>query len=185
MPDHLQVWPGHGRARRAARPRAPCRSPRSAMRAFQLGFRFTKSGIRLAGSSGPDPTALFRREMKRLNKLGPQFCGSPSGEAAGNPLRPLLRDGALVVDLRTAPTTPAAHPVPSISRSIAASPDGPGGCSRMTATSISSSTKHHCGCGRRGRDLSIGLDLDRRLFRQRSLWSLKGDRGSVGDSSPG
>ena len=118
MPDHLQVWPGHGAG--SACGKAMSAVPQSTIgyeKLFNWAFQIPEEPefIRQVLSGQPDPPRYFG-EMKRLNKLGPAILGGLRRPARlpETRLRPLLRDGALVVDLRTAADYAGGHAPGSI-----------------------------------------------------------------------
>ena len=84
---------------------------------FNWAFQIPEEAefIRQVLSGQPDPPRYFG-EMKRLNKLGPAILGGLRRPARlpETRLRPLLRDGALVVDLRTAADFAGGHAPGSI-----------------------------------------------------------------------
>ena len=104
LPDHLQVWPGHGAG-------SACGKGLSAMPQSTVGYeRLYNWGVAAADEAGfvagvladqPEPPAYFA-EMKRRNRAGPPLLGglprparlAPAGLAAR------LEAGAVVVDSR-------------------------------------------------------------------------------------
>ncbi|MBA3671265.1 MAG: MBL fold metallo-hydrolase, partial [Gemmatimonadaceae bacterium] len=101
LPDHLQLWPGHG-------PGSACGKALGAVPQSTLGyerlsnwaFTTTDEGefVRTVLAGQPDPPAYFAR-MKSLNPLG----GLPMPSAVRldlAALRAAIGDGALVVDVR-------------------------------------------------------------------------------------
>jgi hydroxyacylglutathione hydrolase len=118
MPDHLQVWPGHGAG--SACGKAMSAVPQSTIgyeKRFNWAFQVPDETdfVREVLSGQPDPPRYFG-EMKRLNKLGPAILGGLRRPARlpETRLRPLLRDGGLVVDLRTAADFAGGHAPGSI-----------------------------------------------------------------------
>jgi hydroxyacylglutathione hydrolase len=118
MPDHLQVWPGHGAG--SACGKAMSAVPQSTIgyeKLFNWAFQIPDEAefVRQVLSGQPDPPRYFG-EMKRLNKLGPAILGGLRRPARlpETRLRPLLREGALVVDLRTAADFAGGHAPGSI-----------------------------------------------------------------------
>ncbi|HSE46220.1 MAG TPA: MBL fold metallo-hydrolase [Gemmatimonadales bacterium] len=118
MPDHLQVWPGHGAG--SACGKAMSAVPQSTIgyeKLFNWAFQIPEEAefVRQVLSGQPDPPRYFG-EMKRLNKLGPAILGGMRRPARlpETRLRPLLRDGALVVDLRSAADFAGRHAPGSI-----------------------------------------------------------------------
>lgn len=113
LPDHLQVWPGHGAG-------SACGKGLSAMPQSTVGFerRFNwalgiddeSEFIRQALEGQPEPPRYFR-EMKRMNRAGPPMLG---GIALPPPvslerLDALRGEGALIVDTRPAADFAARH----------------------------------------------------------------------------
>ena len=106
FPDHLQIWPGHGAG-------SACGKALGAVPSSTLGYeRFANWGLAttsenefvqavLAGQ--PEPPKYFA-EMKRINKLGPAILGGIARPARMPDARlaPLLAEGALVIDIRSA-----------------------------------------------------------------------------------
>ncbi len=106
LPDHLQIWPGHGAG-------SACGKALGAVPSSTLGYeRFANWGLAttsedefvqavLAGQ--PEPPKYFA-EMKRINKMGPAILGGIARPARmpDTRLAPLLAEGALVVDIRSA-----------------------------------------------------------------------------------
>lgn len=106
LPDHLQIWPGHGAGSACGKglgalPQTTLGFERASNRSLRITDPDEFVGAILAGQ--PDPPAYFG-QMKRLNKAGP----APLAELRTPPLRParqlpgLLAEGALVLDLRPA-----------------------------------------------------------------------------------
>ena len=106
LPDHLQIWPGTAPAQRAARRSAPCRSPRSATSAGQLGVRRRRTRTSSCAPCSPDSPSRRRyfAEMKRINRDGPARARRPPppAAAAGRAARALAAGRRLVVDTRPA-----------------------------------------------------------------------------------
>jgi hydroxyacylglutathione hydrolase len=118
MPDHLQVWPGHGAG--SACGKAMSAVPQSTIgyeKRFNWAFQLPDEDdfVREVLSGQPDPPRYFG-EMKRVNKLGPAILGGLRRPARlpETRLRPLLQDGGLVVDLRTAADFAGGHAPGSI-----------------------------------------------------------------------
>jgi len=113
LPDHLQVWPGHGAG-------SACGKGLSAVPQSTLGYerRYNWAfgaadeeefvGMVLAGQ--PEPPRYFG-VMKRLNREGPALLGGlPNPERlAESRLGELLAAGAVVVDTRPAAAFAAGH----------------------------------------------------------------------------
>ncbi|MES3035150.1 MAG: MBL fold metallo-hydrolase [Gemmatimonadota bacterium] len=106
LPDHLQIWPGHGAG-------SACGKALGAVPTSTLGYeKLVNWGLVLSDEQAfvdavlagqPEPPKYFA-EMKRINKLGPAILGGfhrpPPLHA--DAIDALLRDGAPVVDTRTA-----------------------------------------------------------------------------------
>lgn len=112
-PDWLQIWPGHGAG-------SACGKGISAIPQSTLGYerRFNwalqpmseDQFVQNALSGQPEPPKYFA-EMKRLNKEGPRILhGFRRPELVDiSALDRALKNGALVVDTRSAPHFAAAH----------------------------------------------------------------------------
>jgi hydroxyacylglutathione hydrolase len=104
LPDHLQVWPGHGAG-------SACGKGLSAMPQSTVGYeRLYNWGVaapteaefvRGVLADQPEPPAYFA-EMKRRNRAGPELLGGlpRPGRIAPADLAARLGSGAVVVDLR-------------------------------------------------------------------------------------
>ena len=113
LPDHLQVWPGHGAG-------SACGKALGAIASTTVGYEkignwgvaTTVEGafVRMVLDGQPEPPRYFA-EMKRVNKAGPRVLGGfpvpPTLPAAA--LTKLLDEGALVVDTRSAAAYAAGH----------------------------------------------------------------------------
>jgi hydroxyacylglutathione hydrolase len=113
LPDHLQIWPGHGAG-------SACGKGLGSLPQSTLGYeRRTNWALApmsenefvtrvLAGQ--PDPPAYFA-EMKRINKEGPRILGSGQGpeRLSLDRVDSLVKSGALVIDTRPAAEFAAAH----------------------------------------------------------------------------
>ncbi len=118
LPDHLQIWPGHGAG--SACGKGMSAVPQSTVgyeKLFNWAFQVNEENdfVRQVLTGQPAPPRYFG-EMKRLNKLGPAILGGfkrPARLPEGR-LRPLLQEGALVVDLRSAADFAAGHAPGSI-----------------------------------------------------------------------
>ena len=113
LPDHLQVWPGHGAG-------SACGKGMSAVPQSTVGYErrynwalavedpglFTSQV--LAGQ--PEPPRYFA-EMKRINRVGPPVLGAVSlpERIAEHKVAALLAGGALIVDTRRAVDFAAGH----------------------------------------------------------------------------
>lgn len=113
LPDHLQVWPGHGAG-------SACGKALGAIPSTTVGYeRQANWGvattdedefIRMVLAGQPEPPRYFA-EMKRINKEGPRVLGGlprPTRLPA-SALDGLLREGEVVVDTRTAVEYAAGH----------------------------------------------------------------------------
>ncbi len=104
LPDHLQIWPGHGAGSACGKGMSPV--PQSTVGyerrfnwAFQAGSEDAFVGQVLAGQ--PEPPRYFAR-MKRMNREGPPVLGAlllPE-RVAEHRLREVLASGAVVIDTR-------------------------------------------------------------------------------------
>lgn len=113
LPDHLQVWPGHGAG-------SACGKALGAIPSTTVGYE--KLGnwgvattdeaefVRMVLAGQPEPPRYFA-EMKRINKTGPRVLGG-----LPRPMRlpalaldGLLRTGEVVVDTRSAAEYAAGH----------------------------------------------------------------------------
>jgi hydroxyacylglutathione hydrolase len=113
LPDHLQVWPGHGAG-------SACGKALGAIPSSTVGYE--KIGnwgvattdedefVRIVLAGQPEPPTYFA-QMKRINKEGPRVLGGFAEPARmdASALDALLRDGAVVVDTRPAAAYAAGH----------------------------------------------------------------------------
>lgn len=106
LPDHLQVWPGHGAG-------SACGKALGAVPSSTVGYEKRANwGVAAENEAQfvhdvldgqPEPPAYFA-QMKRINRDGPKILGDGimvPHQAAGA-LTPLVSDGAWLVDLRPA-----------------------------------------------------------------------------------
>lgn len=113
LPDHLQVWPGHGAG--SACGKGMSAVPQSTVgyeRRFNWAFGVTEEEefARQVLAGQPEPPRYFAR-MKQVNRAGPRVLGGirlPEREAEHR-LPDLLASGALVVDTRPAAEFAARH----------------------------------------------------------------------------
>ncbi len=113
LPDHLQVWPGHGAG-------SACGKALGAIASSTVGYE--KIGnwgvattdesefVRMVLDGQPEPPKYFA-EMKRINTQGPRVLGgfpTPTTVPAAS-LATLLGEGATVVDTRPASAFAAGH----------------------------------------------------------------------------
>ena len=113
LPDHLQVWPGHGAG-------SACGKALGAVASTTVGYE--KLGnwgltttdedefVRLVLEGQPEPPRYFK-EMKRINREGPRILGERRSPARlpADALADLLRRGAAVVDTRRAAEFAGGH----------------------------------------------------------------------------
>ena len=113
LPDHLQIWPGHGAG-------SACGKALGAVPSSTVGYeRLGNWGVsatdedefvRMVLAGQPEPPRYFA-EMKRINKVGPRILGGfprPTRLSAAR-LESLLREDAVVVDTRPAATFAQGH----------------------------------------------------------------------------
>ena len=113
LPDHLQIWPGHGAG-------SACGKGLGSLPQSTLGYE-RRTNWALAPMSEnefvarvltgqPDPPAYFG-EMKRINKEGSKILGSVQQpeRLSLERLESLVKGGALVIDTRPAPEFAAVH----------------------------------------------------------------------------
>ena len=113
LPDHLQVWPGHGAG-------SACGKGLSAMPQSTVGYerRFNwalgvddeAEFVRQVLDGQPEPPRYFR-EMKRVNRAGPRILGRialPSRPTEAGLLE-VLGSGAMLADTRPAADFAAGH----------------------------------------------------------------------------
>lgn len=113
LPDHLQVWPGHGAG--SACGKALGAVPSSTVgyeKRANWGLRTTSEAefVRMVLDGQPEPPAYFA-QMKRINREGPRVLGAqplPSVTAPEN-LPALVHANAIVIDVRTAEQFVQAH----------------------------------------------------------------------------
>lgn len=113
LPDHLQVWPGHGAG--SACGKGMSAVPQSTVgyeRRFNWAFRVDDEAMFLKQvlEGQPEPPRYFA-EMKRINRDGPPLLGGVTRpeRVAEHHLASLLQDRAVVVDTRLAPDFAAGH----------------------------------------------------------------------------
>jgi hydroxyacylglutathione hydrolase len=113
LPDHLQVWPGHGAG-------SACGKAIGAVASSTVGYEKLTNWalattdesefVRLVLQGQPDPPRYFK-EMKRMNRDGPRIIGHrpPPERLPASVLYDLLQRGVLVVDTRTVTEFAAGH----------------------------------------------------------------------------
>jgi hydroxyacylglutathione hydrolase len=113
LPDHLQIWPGHGAG-------SACGKALGAIASSTVGYeRVANWGLAITNEDEfvrsvlmgqPEPPRYFA-EMKRINKEGPRLLGGfhVPPHAPADSLRTLLQQGAVVVDTRPAAMFSAGH----------------------------------------------------------------------------
>ena len=113
LPDHLQVWPGHGAG--SACGKGMSAVPQSTVgyeRRFNWAFQVEDESefARMVLEGQPEPPRYFAR-MKRINREGPPVLGVlPLPERiAEHRLKAVLASGAMVVDTRPAADHAAGH----------------------------------------------------------------------------
>jgi len=113
LPDHLQVWPAHGAGSACGKgigavPQSTIGYERRVNWAFGIGDE--TSFVKQVLDGQPEPPRYFA-VMKRLNRDGPPILGRVSApeRIAENRLPALIREGAVVVDTRSAAAFAAAH----------------------------------------------------------------------------
>ena len=106
LPDHLQVWPGHGAG-------SACGKALGAVPSTTVGYEklanwgvaATDEGefVRMVLEGQPEPPRYFA-EMKRINRQGPRILGGlPHPRRVAAPaLQAVMRTDAVVVDTRAA-----------------------------------------------------------------------------------
>jgi len=113
LPDHLQVWPGHGAG-------SACGKALGAIPSTTVGYE--KIGnwgvattdedefVRMVLAGQPEPPKYFA-QMKRINKEGPRILGGAprATRLPAAALDGLLRKGEVVVDTRPAAAFAAGH----------------------------------------------------------------------------
>jgi len=113
LPDHLQVWPGHGAG--SACGKGLSAVPQSTVgyeRRFNwaLGIADEEEFVRQVLAGQPEPPKYFG-EMKRINRAGPPVLGSVSlpERIAEHRVAAIQEGGGIVVDIRPAPDFAAGH----------------------------------------------------------------------------
>ncbi|HEV8357162.1 MAG TPA: rhodanese-like domain-containing protein [Gemmatimonadales bacterium] len=113
LPDHLQIWPGHGAG-------SACGKGLSAVPQSTVGYErrfnwaFGVAGeaefMRMVLLGQPEPPRYFA-EMKRVNRAGPRLLGALAlpERVAEHRIRSILASGAVLVDTRPAPEFAAGH----------------------------------------------------------------------------
>jgi hydroxyacylglutathione hydrolase len=105
LPDHLQVWPGHGAGSACGKSLGAV--PQTTVgyeKLFGWAFQIEDEGefVRAVLEGQPEPPAYFA-QMKRINKAGPPSRPTAGMRRLSPPtLLPALREGTPVVDLRPA-----------------------------------------------------------------------------------
>ena len=113
LPDHLQVWPGHGAG-------SACGKALGAIPSTTVGYE--KIGnwgvattdeaefVRMVLAGQPEPPR-YVAEMKRINQVGPRLLGgvTPPARLPAAALERALGEGAMVVDTRAAAAFAAGH----------------------------------------------------------------------------
>ena len=113
LPDHLQVWPGHGAG-------SACGKALGAMPSSTVGYEKignwgvattnAEEFVRMVLTDQPEPPTYFA-EMKRINKRGPRILGGFPRPArlSGETLKAVLARGDTVVDTRLAAQFASGH----------------------------------------------------------------------------
>lgn len=113
LPDHLQVWPGHGAG-------SACGKALGAVPFSTVGYeKLANWGLNVPDEAAfveevlrgqPDPPSYFAR-MKRVNKEGPRVLRGivPPPKLPAASMHQLMQEGALVVDIRAATQFAEAH----------------------------------------------------------------------------
>ena len=113
LPDHLQLWPGHGAG-------SACGKALGAMPSTTVGYEkvanwglaTTDEGdfVRMVLAGQPEPPRYFA-QMKRINKEGPRILGAaaPATRVPAAALGRALGERATVVDTRPAKAFAAGH----------------------------------------------------------------------------
>ena len=113
LPDHLQVWPGHGAG-------SACGKALGAVPSSTVGYEKRANWgvattdedtfVQMVLEGQPEPPAYFA-QMKRINREGPRVLGALHAPARQQPdaLPALVRDRAWIVDLRPAAAFAAGH----------------------------------------------------------------------------
>ncbi len=113
LPDHLQVWPGHGAG-------SACGKALGAVPSSTVGYEKRANwGLRITNEEDfvqavlegqPEPPAYFA-QMKRINREGPRVLGAQSlpPRVSADRLPELLQAQAFVMDLRPAADFVRAH----------------------------------------------------------------------------
>lgn len=116
LPDHLQVWPGHGAG-------SACGKALGAVMSSTVGYE--KLGnwgvattdedefVRLVLTDQPEPPRYFG-QMKRINRDGPRVLDGPLGSRApgwlpASAIDTVLGEGHVVIDVRPAAAYAASH----------------------------------------------------------------------------
>jgi hydroxyacylglutathione hydrolase len=113
LPDHLQLWPGHGAG-------SACGKALGAVPSSTLGYeKVANWGLRITSEQefveavldGQPEPPLYFAEMKRINKVGPAILGERTPPVRGDvhTVEQALRDGTFVVDTRPASAFAAGH----------------------------------------------------------------------------
>ena len=111
LPDHLQIWPGHGAGSACGKslggvPQSTVGYERIASWAFQIEEE--SEFIRAVLSDQPEPPFYFA-EMKRINRAGYRVSRLEPRDLSELEVLEALRMGEMVVDVRPAESFAAAH----------------------------------------------------------------------------
>ncbi len=113
LPDHLQIWPGHGAG-------SACGKALGAVPSSTVGYEKRANWglatldesefVRMVLDGQPEPPAYFAH-MKRINRDGPPVLGTRAApeQQRASVLPTLLARHAQVIDLRIAPEFAAGH----------------------------------------------------------------------------
>jgi hydroxyacylglutathione hydrolase len=113
LPDHLQVWPGHGAG-------SACGKALGAVPSSTVGYEKRANWgvatldesefVRMVLDGQPEPPAYFA-QMKRINREGPAVLGTVRTPPRDEPraLPDLVRDRAWLVDLRSSAEFATGH----------------------------------------------------------------------------
>ncbi|MGQ0701590.1 MAG: MBL fold metallo-hydrolase, partial [Gemmatimonadales bacterium] len=113
LPDHLQIWPGHGAGSACGKGLGAV--PQSTVgyeRRFNWAFSVNEENefVSMVLEGQPEPPRYFA-EMKRINREGPRILGAivVPERVAEHRLEGVLASGAVVVDIRPSPDYASGH----------------------------------------------------------------------------
>ena len=112
LPDHLQVWPGHGAGSACGKALGALASTTvgyEKLANWGVGTRNEDEFVRMVLDGQPEPPRYFAT-MKRINREGPAILGGlPRASRPARELDDVLRAGEMVIDTRSASAFAVGH----------------------------------------------------------------------------